>query len=155
MRFASSSRWLCIHNWRYERSYSHTAPAAPAGNRSRSRIATKNDNSIDGKREEQLVSFRLHSKAQEEIAIMTMIETHPRVRITDQQRQQYRDEGYFILERALSDEHLELLRSEAQHAIDMVDRRMDEAKTDVIGICHRGKRYFSHNVFKDRPVLRQ
>jgi ectoine hydroxylase-related dioxygenase (phytanoyl-CoA dioxygenase family) len=79
----------------------------------------------------------------------------PRVQITEDQKRQYREEGYFILERALPEEHLELLRSEAQHAIAMVDRRMDEAKTDVMGICHRGKRYFSHNVYHDRPVLRQ
>jgi ectoine hydroxylase-related dioxygenase (phytanoyl-CoA dioxygenase family) len=53
--------------------------------------------------------------------------------ITDQQKQQYQDEGYFILERALSDDQLE--------------------DVDSIGINHRNKRYFSANVFRDRPEL--
>ena len=68
-----------------------------------------------------------------------------RIIITEDQKQQYRDQGYFIIKRKLSDEHLELLRGGAQHAIAMVDRMMDEKKTDVLGINHRGKRYFSRD----------
>jgi ectoine hydroxylase-related dioxygenase (phytanoyl-CoA dioxygenase family) len=85
----------------------------------------------------------------------TTVPPVPRIAITEQQKQQFRDEGYFILERALPGEYLELLRGEAQYAIEAVDRRMDALKTDVIGINHRGKRYFSANVFRERPALRR
>ena len=57
--------------------------------------------------------------------------------------------------RVLSDDHLALLRREAQYSIERMDAQMDAAKTDVIGINHRGKRYFSSNVFIERPELRR
>lgn len=74
---------------------------------------------------------------------------------TDEMREQYRTEGYFLLERALSDEHLELLRGGAQFSIDKLDAAMDEAGVDRIGINARGKRYFSNFIYRDRPELRQ
>lgn len=73
--------------------------------------------------------------------------------ISKQQLQQYRDEGYFILERALSDAQLATLRSEAQYAIDKLNKQFDESGVDSIGINHRNKRYFSANVWRDRPQL--
>jgi ectoine hydroxylase-related dioxygenase (phytanoyl-CoA dioxygenase family) len=65
--------------------------------------------------------------------------------ITEQQKQQYQDEGYFILERVIPEEHLDILRGECQRFIDLENKRMDELKTDVRGICHRNKRYFVNN----------
>ena len=70
-------------------------------------------------------------------------------------KQQFKDEGYFVLERVVPEHYLELLRSEAQYSIDRINTWMDENKTDVMGICHRNKRYFSANVFKERPGLRE
>ena len=64
----------------------------------------------------------------------------PAVRITQEQKDLYREEGYMILENAMSPEQLELLRGQCQAAIDRVDRRMDEEGSDVIGINHRCKR---------------
>lgn len=75
--------------------------------------------------------------------------------VTEQMRQQYQSEGYFILERALSDEQLELLRGAAQYSIEKIDRDMDAAGADRIGINARGKRYFSTMIYRDRPALRQ
>ena len=68
---------------------------------------------------------------------------------------QYRDEGYFVLERVLTDEQLELLRGGAQYSIDKLDAEMDAAGVDRIGINARGKRYFSNMIYQDRPELRQ
>lgn len=65
--------------------------------------------------------------------------------ITEQQRRQYRDEGYFILERAMSDDDLALLRDELDRFIARTEAAMDAAGTDVIGLNHRGKRYFIGN----------
>lgn len=68
---------------------------------------------------------------------------------------QFRDEGYFVLDRVLTDEQLELLRGGAQYSIDKLDAAMDAAGTDVLGINHRGKRYSSNMIYQDRPELRQ
>jgi ectoine hydroxylase-related dioxygenase (phytanoyl-CoA dioxygenase family) len=75
--------------------------------------------------------------------------------ITPQLREQYEREGYFVLERALTEDQLELLRSGAQYSIDKLDAEMDAAGTDSIGISHRGKRYFSSMIYQDRPELRE
>ena len=56
------------------------------------------------------------------------------VTITDAQKRQYQDEGYFILERAIPDEHLEILRSECARFIALIEAEMDKAGTDVLGI---------------------
>ena len=60
--------------------------------------------------------------------------------ITPEQQRQYREQGYFILERVIPDDHVELLRRELDGAIADVHRKMDEQKTDVLGINHRNKR---------------
>ena len=76
------------------------------------------------------------------------------IEITAEQRQQYVDEGYFILERVLSDEQLELLRDVADYAVARTDREMEEKGVDRIGLSSRGRRYFSHMIYRDRPELR-
>ncbi|MGW7685994.1 phytanoyl-CoA dioxygenase family protein [Kribbella sp. NPDC054772] len=75
--------------------------------------------------------------------------------VTHEHLKQFHEEGYFVLERALTDEQLELLRGGAQYSIDKLDAQMDAAGTDSIGINHRGKRYFSSMIYHDRPELRQ
>ena len=75
--------------------------------------------------------------------------------VTPEHLAQFRDEGYFVLDRVLTDEQLELLRGGAQYSIDKLDAAMDAAGTDSIGINHRGKRYFSSMIYQDRPELRQ
>jgi ectoine hydroxylase-related dioxygenase (phytanoyl-CoA dioxygenase family) len=74
--------------------------------------------------------------------------------VTDEMLAQYRDEGYFVLERAVQGDDLELLRSGAQFSMDRLDAEMDAAGVDRIGINARGKRYFSPMVYQDRPELR-
>lgn len=76
------------------------------------------------------------------------------IAITEAQKRQYRDEGYFILESAIPDHHLELLRGECQTFIDQMHARMDEQGTDTLGINHRDKRYFVSNCFRQQPRLR-
>jgi len=75
--------------------------------------------------------------------------------VTDQMREQYENEGYFVMERALTDQQLELLRSGAQFAIDRLDAEMDAQGVDRMGINARGKRYFSAMVYRERPELRE
>lgn len=74
--------------------------------------------------------------------------------ITTEMREQYQREGYFIVERALSPEQLELLRGVAQYSVDKADAAMDAAGVDRLGLNSRGKRYFSHLIYQDKPQLR-
>ena len=75
--------------------------------------------------------------------------------ISDEQKEQYSEEGYMILERVIPEAHLELLRDECQGQIDRMHARMDAEGSDVLGINHRDKRYFVSNCFKERPILRE
>lgn len=74
--------------------------------------------------------------------------------VTDTHRRQFAQEGYFILENVLSVEHLKTLRGAAQFAVDRADGEMDAAGVDQLHLNHRGKRYFSAMVYKERPELR-
>lgn len=73
--------------------------------------------------------------------------------ITQEQIDKYHDEGYFVLENALTDTHLDGLRSEAQRYIDMMHAEMNEKGTDVLGISHRDKRYFIGLRYQDSKII--
>lgn len=75
--------------------------------------------------------------------------------VTDAMVRQFRDEGYAILERAVGAADLELLRGAAQYSIDVAEQAMDAAGVDRLGLNARGKRYFSHMVYQQRPELRR
>jgi len=75
-------------------------------------------------------------------------------RVSPQMLDQYRAEGYFVLESVLSADELELLRSGAQYSMDRLDALMDAEGVDRLGINARGKRYFSAMVYQERPELR-
>jgi ectoine hydroxylase-related dioxygenase (phytanoyl-CoA dioxygenase family) len=64
------------------------------------------------------------------------------IAISDENRRQYHEEGYYILPRVIAEKHLALLRDEAERAVADVHREMDEKQTDVVGANHRNKRYF-------------
>jgi len=64
------------------------------------------------------------------------------IHVTDEQKKLYNEQGFFIMERAIPEEHLELLRRELNTAIAEIHRKMDEKQADVLGINHRNKRYF-------------
>ncbi len=74
--------------------------------------------------------------------------------ITDAQKKQFHDEGFFILERVIPEEHLEILRAECQRYIDAMHEEMDKAGTDTLGISHRNKRYFVALRYKESAQLR-
>ena len=74
--------------------------------------------------------------------------------VTEDQRRQYRDEGYFVLPNALSDADVELLRSGAAYSIAKADAAMDALGTDRVNINVRGRRYFSNKVAEERRELR-
>jgi ectoine hydroxylase-related dioxygenase (phytanoyl-CoA dioxygenase family) len=77
------------------------------------------------------------------------------IQITQEQKDLYREEGYMILENAMSAADLDLLRGQCQEAIDRMDQQMDKEGTDTLGINHRDKRYFVSNCFREQPKLRR
>jgi ectoine hydroxylase-related dioxygenase (phytanoyl-CoA dioxygenase family) len=75
------------------------------------------------------------------------------VQITPEQKRSYLEDGFFILERAMPEEHLDLLRSEADNFIDKIHAEMDRQKSDALGINHRNRRYFISNRHRESPRL--
>lgn len=73
--------------------------------------------------------------------------------VTEQQKQQFKDEGYFILENCVPKEHLELLRSNCQFFMKRLDDQMDAKGVDRIGISAKGKRYFAYACCKEKPEM--
>jgi ectoine hydroxylase-related dioxygenase (phytanoyl-CoA dioxygenase family) len=73
--------------------------------------------------------------------------------ITDQQKQQYAEEGYFLLENVIPPAHLTMLREECQRYIEQMNAEMDRLGVDVLGINHRDKRYFISKRYKESGRL--
>ncbi len=66
---------------------------------------------------------------------------------------QYRRDGYCVVERGIPAEHLELLRAGSQQSIDAVHAEMDRRGTDTVDLNHRGRRYFSGHPSLTNPTL--
>jgi ectoine hydroxylase-related dioxygenase (phytanoyl-CoA dioxygenase family) len=73
--------------------------------------------------------------------------------VTQAHRQQYLEEGYFILEEAIPPEHLQVLRDSCDVLIELMHQEMDRQGTDHIHISHRGKRYHIAKQYDQAPGL--
>lgn len=73
--------------------------------------------------------------------------------ITEAHRQQYRDEGFFIVENAIGDAHLQILRDSCDRLIELMHEEMDRLGTDHVHISHRGKRYHIAKKYDQVPDL--
>jgi len=73
--------------------------------------------------------------------------------ITEQQKLQYRDEGYFILENVVPPQQLQIVRDACDHLIELMHQEMDRLGTDHIHISHRGKRYHIAKKYTEAPRL--
>lgn len=62
--------------------------------------------------------------------------------VTPAQKQQFQDEGYFVLENVIPSDLLEGLRAECSRFIQQKDAEMDAAGVTTMGISHKGSRYF-------------
>ena len=75
--------------------------------------------------------------------------------VSDEQRRQYQEEGWFVLENVIPQHHLQDLRDECQRFIDEKDAEMDAAGVTVQGLNHKGSRYFLFGAYKSSPKLRR
>ena len=69
--------------------------------------------------------------------------------------EQFRNEGYFILEDIVDQPTLAMLRSECDHFVAREDAKMDALGVDVLDITHRNKRYHASFCIRDRQILGQ
>jgi len=67
------------------------------------------------------------------------------MQITAEQIEQFQTKGYFILERAMSEEQLAGLRDECQRYVDKFEREMEAKGVTSQGINHYKTRYFISN----------
>lgn len=74
-------------------------------------------------------------------------------KVTEAQKKQYRDEGFFILENAIPDDWLKTIRKECEECIGEQEAEMDRQKTDVLNLSRRNSRYFVFLAYKNRPQL--
>ena len=80
--------------------------------------------------------------------------TRSTARITDEQRQQFCKEGYFIVEDAVEPDHLDLLRNTCDALIEETDAQIDRGELDQVReITHKDKRYFIDGAYARRPEL--
>lgn len=80
---------------------------------------------------------------------------HTRIdlKITDEQKQKYREDGFFILEKAIPEDELTIVRNECMELIDEQNKEMDKQGTDILHLSKRNSRYFVFLAYKDRPHL--
>ncbi len=75
------------------------------------------------------------------------------MQITDQQIEQYRSQGFFILESVIPPDAIEGLRQECARYIDKFDAEMEAKGVDKLGINHYKKRYFIGNRGGESPII--
>lgn len=73
--------------------------------------------------------------------------------ITEEQKNQYHREGYFLLEKVIPDEQLEKLRAECDHHVNEQNAEMDRLGVDEVHLSRRNSRYFVFLPYKNRPQL--
>ena len=76
------------------------------------------------------------------VSAPTYSELPTRLVITDSQKQQYQDQGFFVLENIIPPAHLEAMRGACQQEMDKKDAEMESLGVDKLGINHKGSRYF-------------
>ena len=75
--------------------------------------------------------------------------------ITDAQKRQYQEEGYFILERGIAQPMLEMLRQECATIVTKCNAEMDAAGVDELQGNIRDNRYFIANRHKESEHLHE
>jgi ectoine hydroxylase-related dioxygenase (phytanoyl-CoA dioxygenase family) len=73
--------------------------------------------------------------------------------VTEALKRQYRDEGYYILNKIVTDRDLEVLRSECSELIHEQEAEMDRQKTDTLNLSRRNSRYFVFLAYRTRQGL--
>jgi hypothetical protein len=70
------------------------------------------------------------------------------MKISNEQREQYRNEGYMVLPGVIPGEMLNMLREECSYYLGYYDSLMDAKGAQTDNLSHRGKRYFINNRYR-------
>jgi ectoine hydroxylase-related dioxygenase (phytanoyl-CoA dioxygenase family) len=81
-----------------------------------------------------------------------MVDSKP-IEISDQQRRQFEQEGYFVIENAIPPNHLEVVRDICEELISETDQELERDGLISRDITHKGKRYFIDGAFPRKPRL--
>jgi ectoine hydroxylase-related dioxygenase (phytanoyl-CoA dioxygenase family) len=73
--------------------------------------------------------------------------------ISEAQKKQYQEEGYFVLENAITPEQLKEMQAECDTLIKAQDDEMERTGTNTLGLSRKNSRYFVFNAYKERPYL--
>jgi ectoine hydroxylase-related dioxygenase (phytanoyl-CoA dioxygenase family) len=74
--------------------------------------------------------------------------------ITSEHAREFREEGFFVLKRAVPSDDLGTLRDECQRFVDERETEMDRFGVDKLDLDRRGSRYFVHAYGKSSAVER-
>ncbi|MGF1452865.1 MAG: phytanoyl-CoA dioxygenase family protein [Opitutales bacterium] len=77
----------------------------------------------------------------------------PQVEITESHQKQFQERGFFLLERAMTEEVLERLRGEVDRFIEAREAEMREKGVEKLGLDHLGKRYFIQSSYKKSQII--
>jgi len=75
------------------------------------------------------------------------------MKISEEQRHQFNEDGYFVLERVVPDEWVQMLREECSYFIGCKDQELEKKRDATLGISHKGKRYFISRQYRKSSRL--
>ena len=73
--------------------------------------------------------------------------------VSQEQQEQYRRDGYFILESVIPENVVAALRDECMQLVNERDREMEAKGITTDHITHYKKRYFIHGRYADSPIM--
>ena len=79
--------------------------------------------------------------------------TRQRQAIGDEQKRQYAEEGFFVIDSFFDRSIVEALRAECDKSVAFIDRAMDDMGVDTHGLNHRHQRYIIPQQYKKSDVL--
>ncbi len=79
--------------------------------------------------------------------------TQTDLRITDEQKKKYQEDGFFVLENVIPTAELEIIRNRCDELVREADAEMDRLGVDELELNRRGSRYFVFLAFKNHPEL--
>jgi len=78
------------------------------------------------------------------------MDTYTELTITEEQIKKYRGDGFFILEKVIPENELELIRKECVDLIEEQNKQMDLLGVNEIDLSRRNSRYFVFLAYKTK-----
>jgi ectoine hydroxylase-related dioxygenase (phytanoyl-CoA dioxygenase family) len=75
------------------------------------------------------------------------------ISISEDQKKQYQEKGFFILDQVIPDAELAMIRETCDRLVSEQDAEMERLGTDELNLSRRGSRYFSFLAYQEHPEL--